>query len=765
MADRNFTNVAMVLKPSLVRNQLSALSVLLIGALLLLADIGPLDTLKILAVCLVQIYAGAQLVERLFYRRALNVFEKFGLGLPVGVAVSISFDLLFVRSAISQFAWIIPLAVIISVCSFTKPLVMQSNVQSKQSDLQAFVWVAICLFAILGQEWFWPMPVAVFATLAALIWFSHVVVAKNSQSKRQISGIFVALSFFALILGVAVRPFSWWIEDSDFGFYEAFTVSLSKWGVSENLLATGTGLRYHWFVYEWSGLVTKAASLPEWVMLSRGVIIIGTFSLVCLIWLILLRVNVVSQSAIYALLIVSFFDSVTSWGSGFRIGFISSPSQLVGFVWLFAILLVVLDQGVQKIRFSSLLYVVLFSGAILSKISHGIVALGGLSTLLLIEMIRARRVLVPRFINTAAASGTTLLWFWHTYMGAENARFKFLKFPEQVLGSLQLWSGRPLWLAAMILLLGLVGYQSMGLLVGLIDRQTRASTLFIFSFGAALAGLIVTLSVESLFGSQLYFLHSASSIVLVVTAVITVQSLVKIKNEYQSRWRFALVAIVGLLSAAVSWAIPTINSGSESAIWVNVSKSGTFILPLLVATLIVFPSPLHNLFRRYIGLCLVGLCALGIGFSMANWAMVLKREFPSFDRNEQFNLGTPDLYSAMAWMRNSTPEETVFASNNESYLLSALSHRRGLLQAEEYVRRHTVLDENWSAELTSRRELVNRSFKSISFLTAANLQRFRDFGVTALVLDKSVPDFTIPSSSIGLPILYENETFLIFKLE
>ncbi|MGA1071027.1 MAG: hypothetical protein ACO3TW_08805 [Ilumatobacteraceae bacterium] len=40
----------------------------------------------------------------------------------------------------------------------------------------------------------------------------------------------------------------------------------------------------------------------------------------------------------------------------------------------------------------------------------------------------------------------------------------------------------------------------------------------------------------------------------------------------------------------------------------------------------------------------------------------------------------------MAWMRNSTPEETVFASNNESFLLSALSHRRGLLQAEEYVR-------------------------------------------------------------------------------
>jgi hypothetical protein len=150
---------------------------------------------------------------------------------------------------------------------------------------------------------------------------------------------------------------------------------------------------------------------------------------------------------------------------------------------------------------------------------------------------------------------------------------------------------------------------------------------------------------------------------------------------------------------------------------------------------------------------------------MTNWAMVLKREFPSFDRNEQFNLGSSDLNSAMAWMRNSTPEETVFASNNESFLLSALSHRRGLLQAEEYVRRHTVLDENWSAELTSRRKLINRTLKANSSMTTANLWRFKDFGVTTLVFDKSVPDFTIPDSTIGLKIHYQNETFLIFKIE
>jgi hypothetical protein len=76
-----------------------------------------------------------------------------------------------------------------------------------------------------------------------------------------------------------------------------------------------------------------------------------------------------------------------------------------------------------------------------------------------------------------------------------------------------------------------------------------------------------------------------------------------------------------------------------------------------------------------------------------------------------------------------------------------------------------VLDENWSAELTSRRKLINRTLKANSSMTTANLWRFKDFGVTTLVFDKSVPDFTIPDSTIGLKIHYQNETFLIFKIE
>ena len=753
--------MALVLKAFSLRLPSNLLAVLAIASMLLLADIGIVDVAKILVVCLLQIYAGAELVERFFYRRPLTVFEKFGLGLPVGVAISIAFDLLFIGTAISQFAWMIPLVVIIALCWLAKSPVVQTNSVGDSRQYESLVWVAVGLLAILGQEWFWPMPVAVFGALAALVRFNYIGRCNEVQTRVRVSNIFGILGLLALIVGVLIRPYSWWIEDSDFGFYEAFTVSLSNWGTSENLLATGAGLRYHWFVYEWSGLVSKAGFLSEWVMLSRGAIIVGSFSLVCLIWAILVRVTDRLRSVIFSLLIICFFDSVTSWGSGFRIGFISSPSQLVGFVWLFAILLVVLDQDVQRIKFSPLLYAVLFSGAMLSKISHGVVALGGLSLLVFVDMIKERKLIVQRLLSAITAIVVSSFWFWHTYMGTDNAQIKFLEFPDAILGTLKLWGGKPLWLAAAILLLGLVGYQFMGLAIGLANQKLRNSSFFIFALGVAMTGCVLTLIIASDFGAQLYFLHSASAVVLLVTAIVTIESFIKLKNDYNSVWRIVFISIVGFSSAAVSWAIPTIDSGSENATWVSVSKSGTFAIPLIFSIALIFPSSLRSAFKRYIALGLVGLCALSIGFSMTNWTMVLKREFPSFDRNEQSNLGSKDLNSATKWMRNNTTADVIFASNNESFLLSALSHRRGLLQAETHVRRHTRLDLQWSEQLVLRRKLVDRAFK---FMTQSDLKEFENFGVSTLVLDKSVPDFTVPDLSIGLSTVFENNTFIVLKI-
>ena len=65
-----------MLKVIKLQSQNYAYSALFLAALLLLADVGPFDTFKSLLVCLIQIYAGAELLEKFFYRRPLSIFEK-----------------------------------------------------------------------------------------------------------------------------------------------------------------------------------------------------------------------------------------------------------------------------------------------------------------------------------------------------------------------------------------------------------------------------------------------------------------------------------------------------------------------------------------------------------------------------------------------------------------------------------------------------------------------------------------------------------------
>ena len=98
---------------------------------------------------------------------------------------------------------------------------------------------------------------------------------------------------------------------------------------------------------------------------------------------------------------------------------------------------------------------------------------------------------------------------------------------------------------------------------------------------------------------------------------------------------------------------------------------------------------------------------MSVSFSGVNWFSTLQREFSSYERNAENNLGTQQLISAMNWLRESSNPDDIFASNDQSFLLSALSHRRGFLQAEYLVGRHTASSENWSREINQRKEHFN----------------------------------------------------------
>jgi len=743
------------------RADFRAMPPIFLFAMLVLADVGVIDSLKILFICLFQVLVGAKLLERFFYRRSLSIFEQYGLGLPIGITISVPFDLLFTQTPVTRVAWIFPLLVVLIISEMANLNNLQECRSESKSDSESFAWVAIGAMAILGQEWFWLMPIAVLFTLAKLFGLRESDRKSRFIESGAVGRVLFGFGLIALFAAVNLRPFSWWIEDSDFGFYESFTVSLSNWGLGENLLAAGAGFRYHWFVYEWSGLVTKVGGLSNWVMVTRGSIILGTFALACLIWTILVKVSRDRRKAISAMIIVCFFDTVVSWGSGFRIGFISSPSQLIGLIWPFAILAVLVHQETHKVRFSWLLNGLLFSGAILSKISHGVVALGGLALVALFDSVRERKVRTEHLTDLVVAIGVTIFWYWQTFSGAGISKLSFLKFPEQMLGVLYQWRGQPLWFAAAVLFLGLIAFPLFGIMNSAFTRDARSSVLVSFALGALLAGTVVTFAIESIFGSQLYFLHSATSIVVVLASVGAVDSVVRLLRQDYSLFRIKVVCLIGFLSAVLSWSIPSLNSGSETATWMAVSKSGVFVIPCLAALVLVKFRNFRHIVRRCISLCLIGLCAMSVGFSVSNWVMISKREMPSFDRNENFNLGTPELRDAMEWMRDNTPQDAIFISNNRSFLLSALSHRRGYIQAEDLVRRHIAVQSKLKTDLDSRKELLNRVTNALSDREIIDLRASQ---ISWIVFDKTVPEFNLPRIPGQLRKSFENRSILILEI-
>ena len=167
-----------------------------------------------------------------------------------------------------------------------------------------------------------------------------------------------------------------------------------------------------------------------------------------------------------------------------------------------------------------------------------------------------------------------------------------------------------------------------------------------------------------------------------------------------------------------------------------------------------------KMFSAVISVTSLSLASLGMGFYGSNWWVTLNREFASFDRNEEANLGTAELNNAMEWLKDESDQSDIFASNNDSFLLSALSHRRGFLQSKYLLRRHTVFTDEWEAELDHRGELLVQLFLDPIEI---KLKQIADRGVRWLIVEKSkiAPEDLLFFRESN----FENNEYLILSLK
>ena len=728
----------------------------MIFCLILMSGISVLTSLQILAFCTLQICAGGVIVARFWFRRPLSIVEFFGTGFAVGVMMSVFFDQFLLKTPIAKFAFLVPMFVsaVILMTSRRIPIFQTRDAVEERREI---VVIAIGVLAILGPEWYWT------AVPALLLALSELVKARSSQvsSKklRNLNAIF-RLSFLST-LGICIyfRPSSWWIEESDFGFFEALSVSFSKWGISDNSLAFGSAIKYHWLVFAWSGLVTKVLDLPSWVMLTRAGTVVGVFALVSLAWACFSLICKSYKTQLVAFFMFCFFDTYPSWGSGFRIGLYSSPSQLIGSVWLLAILFVFVEQKSRSLSYSWLLYAVLFAGATLSKISHGAVALAGFIFSFLVKSFIDKKVDVKKLVDVTTSTTIVLLIFYFFYAGAQNTSISFLKFPQAIQGELINYSGIAIIVAGLCLILGFVGFHLFVLATGLTKQFDWRDAVFLFCFGSGASGLFFSLIIDVYMGGQIYFLHSGSILMLIFSAALAADAFEKLVGSLVDKLKVVVVISLGFLASVISWLIPNLDSGSISAIGLRLSRSLVLIIPITGALVISQFQLSGKKLKTFSMLGLVGLASLGTGFYISNWSVSLKREYASFDRNEESNLGSLELNQAMTWIEKSSDVNDIFASNNDSFLLSALSHRRGYLQSKYRLRRHTIFTPDWERELDARGVLLTEVFDRP---TKANLAQLYENGVRWLVYDRSKSEnLFLKNSSL---IKFQNDEYLILDL-
>lgn len=120
----------------------------------------------------------------------------------------------------------------------------------------------------------WILPTA-FALLVVVIrWDSFRSNARQlSASRPEVLGVLVTLvvALPLVVIGWIRTPLNA-IEKGasvDMYFFEALSQGIANFGPSNSILMTEGSLRYHWFAYAWSGELTAASGLGNFVALTR----------------------------------------------------------------------------------------------------------------------------------------------------------------------------------------------------------------------------------------------------------------------------------------------------------------------------------------------------------------------------------------------------------------------------------------------------------------------------------------------------------------
>jgi len=643
----------------------SAAAGLSMGVFVLLLGLeAPLNTAVVSALFLLfQILGGGVVLTAVTRNLRVSWQEFCGFGIAFGSLITIGLDQVFRRTPISSFAWALPITWI--ACSLYKRQVgtQRKSPNGSGRDIIFCLGVALLLSA---PEWFWTFPVAVLLICFGL----------NQTGRKILDVARLTVGLFALIASVfsiTSRPRGWWIEDSDFGLYEAISKTLSIWGFRDNINAVATPTRYHWFAYAWSGLIDRLSGAPPWISNTRAIPFMILVGVVLMVWSVLTRLGFSRNVVVFSLLAIGSFDTVQTWGRGFKLGIIASPSQIYGSLVLLAFLYLLILFTDEKLKFALPLLGGIAFCAVGAKVAHGAILAGALCVVIVHRRIRIRSPFNYFDLTLLASLIATYLSFFFVIGGGGGSSRGMLvdqvAFVDGITGDFRPYGIMIHWIAAAILLTGMFGTQLFGLFAALLFYSPSQNVVKTFALGVAISGLFSALFLSGEFAVELFFTHAASSLLVVLFVPILVRELIE-KRILDKPRALVFTILSGLGAGLIGSLLPNPNSGSLSAITLRTLPSLTGLIPVVVALIVTLKHrrvrSTHSLSQTFAVLGMLGLLSFSTTNFLINLAENTIEEYPSFTSNFDSRTGNnmTDLLETSDWLNDNTEPNIVLATND-----------------------------------------------------------------------------------------------------
>jgi hypothetical protein len=315
----------------------------------------------ILGVILVQILSGSTwwLAARSGHR--VSLYEVLGMGLAVGTFSSVIASMFLAQTPLAGVAWALP-AVATLPCAW---LLRRTG---------RLDWSGMTIPS--SQSW------------AALISLGAGFMAVAANWGRVPLDAPTTKSF------------------ADLYFFEAISRGLAEFGPTQSILMDGGALRYHWFTYAWSGELSQISQAAPFFVLTR------VLPLVTLLGVTLIAVSWAGRISkarwvplLSGLLIVIGGYSGALYGSILNF---DSPSQSFTTMWLlaFAIAFLFAIRVGRGLLLPAVAIGLLASALVGGKVSHALVAVGGMLAVTLVLLIqrdtRWRRAIVVMCVAGAS---------------------------------------------------------------------------------------------------------------------------------------------------------------------------------------------------------------------------------------------------------------------------------------------------------------------------------------------------------------------------